>query len=113
MRRIAKKPKEWKQKLRKEDKLELLRFGTGRDVTRIEFKKCCDREGRHCLARRQVDKVHERFRVKFTSGDKNGCMGVNIEKLLKYVRTIWWGVRIAKTVDTEDVRGQRGTSIEG
>ncbi|CAB1118762.1 unnamed protein product [Ectocarpus sp. CCAP 1310/34] len=96
-----KKPGGWKQKLWKGDKLELLLFGIPRDVTRIEFKNCCDREGLHCLGRGQVGREHEHFRVKLTKGDSQECLGVDIEKLSNYVRKFGWRVSIANMIETE------------
>ena len=102
----------WKQKLWKGDKLELLLFGIPRDMTRIEFKNCCDREGLHCLARGQVGREHEHFRVKLTKGDSQECLGVDIEKLSNYVRKFGWRVCIANMIETEKVRRQEARATE-
>ena len=66
---MVKKPKGWRQKLWKGERLEFLVFGIPRDMTRIEFKNCCDREGLRCLARGEVGREHEHFRVKLTRVD--------------------------------------------
>ncbi|CAB1108538.1 unnamed protein product [Ectocarpus sp. CCAP 1310/34] len=110
--RLVKKPGGWKQKLWKGDKLELLLFGIPRDMTRIEFKNCCDREGLHCLARGQVGREHEHFRVKLTKGDSQECLGVDIEKLSNYVRKFGWRVCIANMIETEKVRRQEARATE-
>ncbi|CAB1110306.1 unnamed protein product [Ectocarpus sp. CCAP 1310/34] len=110
--RMVKKLGGWKQKLWKGDKLELLLFGIPRDMTRIEFKNCCDREGLHCLARGQVGREHEHFRVKLTKGDSQECLGVDIEKLSNYVRKFGWRVCIANMIETEKVRRQEARATE-
>ncbi|CAB1120028.1 unnamed protein product [Ectocarpus sp. CCAP 1310/34] len=108
--RMVKKPGGWKQKLWKGDKLELPLFGIPRDMTRIEFKNCCDREGLHCLARGQVGREHEHVRVKLTKGDSQECLGVDIEKLSNYVRKFGWRVCIANMIETE--KGSRASKSE-
>ena len=106
---MVKKPGGWKQKLCKGDKLELLLFGIPRDMTRTESKNCCDREGLHCLARGQVGREHEHFRVKLTKGDSQECLGVDIEKLSNYVRK--FGGRLA--LHREHDRNREGTEARG
>ncbi|CAM9790724.1 unnamed protein product [Ectocarpus sp. 12 AP-2014] len=109
---MMKKPGGWKQKPWKGDRLELLLFGIPRDMTRIEFKHCCDRERLQCLARGQVGKEHVHFRLKLTKGDSQECLWVDIEKLSNYVGKFGWRVYIVNMIETEKVRRQEARAME-